>query len=90
MNTVPLIKLKDVVGNEAYFSAKTLNAMNIDGNEIKDAIDEGDNTKFNKYDTDFLIDYIIKTHHAFAKKNAIIIYNLTQKVAYSHSTNITS
>jgi regulator of cell morphogenesis and NO signaling len=85
MNTVPLIKLKDVVGNEAYFSAKTLNAMNIDGNEIKDAIDEGDNTKFNKYDTDFLIDYIIKTHHAFAKKNAIIIYNLTQKVAYSHS-----
>ena len=40
-----------------------------------------------KWETDFLIDYIIKTHHDFAKKNAVIIYNLAQKVAYRHSDN---
>src|SRR5690348_13097885 len=81
-----LIKLKNVVGNEAYLTAKTLNTTNIDCNETKDAIHgESDNTKFNKYDTNFLIDYIIKTHHAFAKTNTITIYNLTQKVAYCHS-----
>lgn len=86
MNTIQLIKLKNVVGNEAYLTAKTLNTTNIDCNETKDAIHgESDNTKFNRYDTNFLIDYIIKTHHVFTKKNAIIIYNLTQKVAYRHS-----
>jgi regulator of cell morphogenesis and NO signaling len=85
MNTMPLIKLKYAVGNETLTS-KTLYATDIDYNEIKDAIyNESDKTKFNKYDTNFLIDYITKTHHAFAKKNAVIIYNLTQKVAYRHS-----
>jgi len=81
-----LIKLKNLVGNEAYLTAKTLNTTNIDCNETKDAIHgESDDTKFNKYDTNFLIDYIIKTHHAFAKTNTITIYNLIQKVAYRHS-----
>jgi regulator of cell morphogenesis and NO signaling len=36
-------------------------------------------------ETDFLIDYIIKTHHDFAKKKSIIIYMLAQKVFYRHS-----
>jgi regulator of cell morphogenesis and NO signaling len=84
MNTMQLIKLKNVVANEAYFTVKTLNTTDID--KTKDMIyDESDNTKFNKYDTNFLIDYIIKTHHVFAKTNAITIYNLIQKVAYRHS-----
>jgi regulator of cell morphogenesis and NO signaling len=86
MNTMQLIKLKNVVDNEAYLTAKTLNTTDIDFIETKDAIHgETGNTKFNRYDTNFLIDYIIKTHHVFTKKNAIIIYNLTQKVAYRHS-----
>ena len=41
--------------------------------------------EFGKRKTDFLIDYIIKSHHDFAKKNAVIIYNLAQEVAYRHS-----
>lgn len=84
MNTMQLIKLKNVVDNEAYLTVKNLSTMDI--GKTKDAIhDESENTKFNRYDTNFLIDYIIKTHHAFAKTNAITIYNLTQKVAYRHS-----
>lgn len=39
---------------------------------------------FGKMETKFLIDYIIKTHHDFAKKNAVIIYVLSQKVFYRH------
>ena len=86
MNTMPLIKLKNAVGNEAYFTAKILNTPDIDCNKMKDAIYEpGDNIKLSKYDTDFIIDYIIKTHHDFTKKNAVIIYNLIQKVACRHS-----
>jgi regulator of cell morphogenesis and NO signaling len=85
MNTMQLIKLKNVVANEAYLTSKILNTTDTDCNETKNAIyEESNNAKFSKCDTDFLIDYIIKTHHAFAKKNAIIIYNLTQKVAYRH------
>ena len=86
MNTMPLIKLKNAVGNEAYFTAKILNTPDIDCIKMKDAIYEpGDNIKLSKYDTDFIIDYIIKTHHDFTKKNAVIIYNLIQKVACRHS-----
>jgi regulator of cell morphogenesis and NO signaling len=36
-------------------------------------------------ETDSLIDYIIKTHHDFAKKKSAIIYILAQKVFYRHS-----
>ncbi len=86
MNTMPLIKLKNAVGDEAYLTAKIFNSADVDSNEIINATHgENDSVKFNRYDTDFLIDYITKTHHAFAKKNTIIIYNLTQKVAYRHS-----
>ncbi|HWH62669.1 MAG TPA: hemerythrin domain-containing protein [Ginsengibacter sp.] len=42
---------------------------------------------FGKGQTDFLIDYIIKTHHEFAKKSAAVIYNLAQKVTYRHCDN---
>ena len=36
-------------------------------------------------ETGFLIDYIIKTHHDFAKKKSVIIYTLAQKVFYRYS-----
>ena len=42
---------------------------------------------FGKGQTDFLVDYIVKTHHELAKKNAAVIYNLAQKVTYRHSDN---
>lgn len=40
---------------------------------------------FNKWDTDFLVDYIIRTHHGVVEKKAVTIYKLVQKVAYRHS-----
>jgi regulator of cell morphogenesis and NO signaling len=86
MKTKSLIKLENTVGDGIYITAKTLNEANIDCDKIKNTISEdGNMAEFNKCDTDFLIDYIIKTHHAFAKKNAVIIYDLLQKVAYRHS-----
>jgi len=85
MNAMPPIKSKNAISNKAYFTGRTLNAMDIDCNEIKEAIKARDNTKFSKYDTDFLIDYIVNMHHDFAKKNTIAIYNLIQKVAYRYS-----
>ncbi len=42
---------------------------------------------FGKGQTDFLVDYIIKTHHEFAKKSGAVIYNLAQKVTYRHCDN---
>ncbi|MEO8406651.1 MAG: hemerythrin domain-containing protein [Chitinophagaceae bacterium] len=38
-----------------------------------------------KWDLDNLTDYIITTHHSYAKKNAAIIYELIQEVANRHS-----
>ena len=40
--------------------------------------------EFNKWNLDSMIDYIINRHHRYAKENAVIIYNLAQKVAYDH------
>lgn len=40
---------------------------------------------FGKMETKFLIDYIIRTHHDFTKKSAVLIYVLAQKVFYNHS-----
>lgn len=40
--------------------------------------------EFNEWDLDSLIDYIINTHHQYAKTNAVIIYDLAQKVANDH------
>lgn len=42
---------------------------------------------FGKWETNLLIDYIIKTHHGFAKKNAAAIFTLAQKVTYRHGEN---
>ena len=41
--------------------------------------------EFNKWDIDPLIDYIINTHHRYAKESAVIIYDLAQNVAHRHS-----
>lgn len=47
MNTMQLIKLKNVVDNEAYLIVKNLSTMDI--GKTKDAIhDERENTKFNR------------------------------------------
>src|SRR5687767_5299940 len=37
---------------------------------------------FNSWDVELLIDHIISEHHEYAKKNLIIIYELTRKVIY--------
>lgn len=40
---------------------------------------------FNKWDINFFIDYITRTHRDMVEKKAVIIYKLAQKVAYKHS-----
>jgi hypothetical protein len=73
MNTVQLTKLKNA-GSDAYFTSNTWNEVTA-FNNYKNKISSACAAEFERCDTDFLIDYIIKTHHAFAKTNAIIIYN---------------
>ena len=41
-------------------------------------------SEFTEWELDALVDYIINTHHQYAKANAIIIYDLVQKVTYRH------
>ena len=43
--------------------------------------------EFNKWDIEALIDYIITTHHRYAKENAVVIYDLAQNVANRHNEN---
>lgn len=42
---------------------------------------------FNKWDLDFLADYIINTHHRYVSENVEIISGLAQKVAGQHGTS---
>jgi regulator of cell morphogenesis and NO signaling len=42
---------------------------------------------FDEWELDSLMDYIINTHHRYAKENCVIIYNILQKVTYNHSEN---
>lgn len=51
------------------------------------ALKETLSNKFNNWEPGYLIDYIINTHHQFAKENAIVIYDLGQKVMYQHCEN---
>ncbi len=39
---------------------------------------------YNKWELDFLADYIVNTHHRYVKENAETIYGLAQKVAQRH------
>jgi regulator of cell morphogenesis and NO signaling len=55
--------------------------------EPSTAIKTGASVQFNTCDTDSIIDHIINTHHRYAKENAVVIYNLSQKVAHRHSKN---
>jgi len=86
MNTLSLIKPGNVFDNEMYLTTSALSKSDIEGHDEKNTFGERDSmTSFDKYPANFLIDHIIKTHHAFARKNTVIIYNLLQKVAYRHS-----
>ena len=82
MDTIPLAETETVVANEKHHHLKILKNRDLDFNDMK-----SESNDFDKWETDFLVDYIIKTHHDFAKKNAVIIYTLAQKVAYRHSEN---
>ncbi len=42
---------------------------------------------FKKWNIEFLTEYLVKTHHAFAKKNVDTIHRLAQKVSYRHCEN---
>lgn len=85
MKTRQLINLKNTFNTENFLATKAVNDAAISSSEIRDAIHNRKNNMECKLDADVLIDYIIKTHHAFATKNTVIIYNLMQKVAYRHS-----
>ncbi|MEP6467924.1 MAG: hemerythrin domain-containing protein [Parafilimonas sp.] len=86
MSTTSLIKMQVTVDNEMHVAATALIPVDINDIEMKNNfLTESYDATFSRHDTAFLIDYIIKTHHSFAKRNTIIIYNLIQKVTYRHS-----
>jgi regulator of cell morphogenesis and NO signaling len=78
-----------------YTGDKTLNEVGeeigITAEKLRAALEEitlGKSTssgEFNDWDLDSLIDYIINTHHQYAKTNAVIIHDLAQKVANDHN-----
>lgn len=43
--------------------------------------------RFIKWDVNSIIDYLINTHHKYTKENAVMIYDLTQKVLYRPNKN---
>ena len=85
MNTQRLKKLKDA-GDETFFIAgisdKTVIDFNYNENKVSNKFHAAEP---DKCETDYLIDNIVGKHNAFAKNNAIIMYDLIQKVAYSCS-----
>ena len=78
-----------------YTGDKTLNEVGeeigITAEKLRAALEQitlGKSTssgEFNDWDLDSLIDYIINTHHQYAKTNAVIIHDLAQKVANDHN-----
>ena len=61
--------------------------------ELKTALDTVENKPlapsqdYNKWELDFLADYIVNTHHRYVKENAETIYGLAVKVAQHHADN---
>lgn len=59
--------------------------------ELKSALETVENRPlapsqdYNKWDLDFLADYIVNTHHRYVKENAETIYGLAVKVAQAHA-----
>jgi regulator of cell morphogenesis and NO signaling len=43
--------------------------------------------EFDDWNLDALTDYILKTHHEYAKANGVIVYELAQKVAFHYREN---
>ena len=74
---------------------KTLNEVSqeagITAEQLIEALDQITLSKpisspeFNKWNLTVLIDYIIDTHHQYAKTSAVIIHDLAQKVANDHN-----
>ncbi|MGF7230093.1 DUF542 domain-containing protein, partial [Arachidicoccus sp.] len=52
-----------------------------------DAAPVTDNYDYDKWPLDFLADFIINTHHQYAKDNAEVIDNMAHKVSEHHKTN---
>lgn len=83
--------------NFSYAGNKTLEEASKEAGvtieQVKAALEQNSLPKpttaqeFNKWEIDALIDYIINTHHRYAKENAIIIYDLAQNIVYRHSQN---
>jgi regulator of cell morphogenesis and NO signaling len=76
-------KTLEVASKEAGVTIEQVKAALGQNNVLKTTADQ----EFNEWDIVALIDYIINTHHRYAKENAVIIYDLAQKVSYQHSKN---
>lgn len=60
----------------------------ISSKDLRNTAFSGTNSlDFDKWDLDKLTDYIINTHHRYAKENAVIICNLAHEVLNHHSQN---
>lgn len=73
-------KLLDEASKEVSLLKDQLKVATEHASVIKKAV----SLEFNKWDLDMLSDYILNTHHRYAKENAIIIYDLIQKAAYKY------
>lgn len=67
--------------------------IDADVDEVNKALKalEGETTtkmdKFNKWELDFLIDYIINNHHSYVKESTPMLYELTEKIAKVHGAH---
>ena len=76
-------KSLEEASRDAGVSAEQLNAA-----LCQVTIEKTDSSQqFDKWNLVSVIDYIINTHHRYAKENAVIIYDLAQKVASHHGAN---
>lgn len=74
------------IGNdnlEDYVDSEQLKTL-LQPFKVFKTISQGD---VDKWDTDFLIEFVIRIHHDFAEKNAVIVYRLAQKIFYRHCEN---
>lgn len=49
--------------------------------------DQNSSIRYSEWEPEFLIDYIVKNHHAYVKRMIPILYTHTQKVAAVHGSN---
>ncbi len=76
-------------GNRLFFEGCTEKGLNYDAilSEIENAKMRNHEQKFDQWELDFLIDYIINNHHQYIKQSGTIINEHIDKTAAVHGKN---